>query len=143
MVYLDTDRTALSSTPSSGEQDQFAVLSAQTSLPLYPSQNPEKFEFIQATKADETIVIMTYRTSEGIINVTNQPKPSVDPFIRIEPVEKFTTPIGEAKLYPDNNGNPYIVVYAPLSWVIVRSGTEQTQISSDILKAFSLSLKNT
>ena len=120
------------------ELSTYRVLAAQTSLPLYSTKQTNQYRFKDAVVADETIVIATYETSKGDITVTNQPRPTNDPFLTIEPVDKFATSIGDARLYPNDKQEPYIVVYAPLTWLVVRSNSEQ--IGSNDLKAFVLSL---
>jgi hypothetical protein len=121
------------------ELSTYGVLAAQTSLPLYATKDEAKYRFMDAKAADDTIVIATYETDKGIINVTNQPKPTVDPFLNIDPVDKFATSIGDARLYPDDQEEPYLVVYTPLTWVIIRSTSDQ--VASSDLKAFALSLR--
>ncbi|MCW1908301.1 MAG: hypothetical protein KIH63_003075 [Candidatus Saccharibacteria bacterium] len=137
-VLQPRDKTSSSNTQ---ETKTFQVLAAQTSLPLYATKNTTAYKFKDAVVADETIVIATYETNKGDITVTNQPKPTVDPFLTIEPVDKFATSIGDARLYPDDQQEPYIVVYAPLTWLVIRSSSEQ--IGSNDLKAFVLSLAAT
>ena len=118
--------------------DVLASISSQSNIPIYDSADQIMYRLNNATK-EKDFIFSSYRSDKGEISVTQQPTPSTDPFLLKDAADTFTTPIGEAKIYPDNQGNPYVVIDAPLSWVIVRSRSES--ISSADLKRFSISLE--
>jgi len=121
------------------ETKTYQSLSQSVNLPLYMPKNSATYKFESASAQDESIVISTYTTDKGVINVTQQPRPVVDPYNeKVKPADSYITSVGNARLFPDVKGEPYVVVQTEKTWVIVRS-TDQKILSKD-LKAFCLAL---
>jgi hypothetical protein len=117
----------------------YETLGVQTGLDVYYTDETTNYQLIDASAEQGNIIISTYQSNKGLINVTQQVRPSTDPFRGIEAADSFTTSIGDGRIYPDNNDNPYVVIDTPLTWIIIRSTSEQ--ITSADLKKFSLSLE--
>lgn len=120
------------------ERSQYRNLAKSTGLVLYETDDDKKYPLATASSEDQAIVLATYSSPEGIITLTQQPKPVTDPFGTTKPADSFATKIGNARIYPDDKGEPYVIIDAPLTWLIVRSPSET--VTSAKLKEFCLSL---
>jgi len=124
----------------SPEMTTYQGLSSSVNLPLYGTNKPAQYRFQSASSQDGSLVISTYATDKGVINVSQQPRPASDPYgERVKAADSYTTSVGDARLFPDEKQNPYVVVQTAKTWVIVRSSNE-TILSKD-LKDFCLSLQ--
>ncbi|CAN5461368.1 hypothetical protein BH10PAT3_BH10PAT3_7430 [soil metagenome] len=124
--------------PQAKEARAYTIL--RIDMPVYATKRPDKYKLQRAYSEDSgSIVLSSYSSDKGVIGVTQQPKPAVDPFGSIKPVSTFVTESGDARLLPDNEGNPYIIINTPFTWVIVH--TQSIKITSDDLKAFCLTLQ--
>ena len=117
---------------------QYVDLAKSTGLTLYETDDDKRYVFQAASAEDQAIVLATYASPDGVITLTQQPKPVTDPFGSTKPADSFATRIGNARIYPDDKGEPYVIIDAPLTWLIIRSPSEA--VTSAKLKEFCLSL---